>query len=88
MGKFGNVKVKFVHLGPLQKIWHFYHAPIVKFYFFLISYLLFLTTFAYALLVEHPIKSRTSYSEVAVYIWVLSTIPLEIRQVVQSELVL
>eukprot|EP00116_Pleurobrachia_bachei_P001380 sb/3461642/ len=84
MGKFSNVKVKYGHLGLLQKIWHFYHAPIVKFYFFLITYLLFLTTFAYALLMEHPIKSRTSNSELCVYTWVLSTIPLEIRQIYKT----
>ena len=51
-----------------------------------LMYFAFLASFAYALLVKQPRKSRASgtmdNAEFVVYVWTVSIIPVEIRQVI------
>ena len=118
-------------LNFLQRMYHFYNAPVVKFFIYIVSlihiffpqkisefssvfvgvkctlrcglpptvefkspnfpltsqlmYFAFLASFAYALLVKQPRKSRASgtmdNAELVVYVWTVSIIPVEIRQV-------
>ncbi|XP_063676997.1 transient receptor potential cation channel subfamily M member 2-like [Bolinopsis microptera] len=74
-------------LNLLQRMYHFYNAPVVKFFIYILMYFAFLVSFSYALLIKQP-KTRASgtmdNAEFVVYIWTVSIIPVEIRQIYHS----
>ncbi|KAL5264254.1 hypothetical protein ACHWQZ_G005374 [Mnemiopsis leidyi] len=75
-------------LNLLQRMYHFYNAPVVKFFIYILMYFAFLACFAYALLVKQETKGRASNkmdnAELVVYVWTVSVIPVEIRQIYHS----
>ncbi|XP_041438825.1 transient receptor potential cation channel subfamily M member 2 [Xenopus laevis] len=62
----------------LKKFLHFFTAPIVKFYYNVVSYIGFLWLFAYVLMMDF--QTSPSWREYLLYIWVFSIFCEELRQ--------
>ncbi|KAL5255510.1 hypothetical protein ACHWQZ_G010918 [Mnemiopsis leidyi] len=82
-------------LTAWEKVWYFYSAPMVKFQYYVVSYLVFLAIFIYTLIFARPNSnnpktgdwmsgSRYSGFEIYLLLYVLSTIPIEIIQIVEE----
>ncbi|UJR27965.1 hypothetical protein I4U23_009223 [Adineta vaga] len=81
-------------LSKLDRIWKFYHAPIVRFYYYMIFFVTFLALFSYVLLVDYfPLNKynerRSGYAdlyipitEIILHICVWCLIIEELRQVI------
>uniref|UniRef100_A0A8D0HI88 non-specific serine/threonine protein kinase n=1 Tax=Sphenodon punctatus TaxID=8508 RepID=A0A8D0HI88_SPHPU len=70
-------------LPVTRKIYEFYNAPIVKFWFHTMAYLAFLMLFTYTVLVE--MGSRPSVQEWLVIIYIFTTAIEKVREVFISE---
>uniref|UniRef100_A0A8C3EPT5 non-specific serine/threonine protein kinase n=1 Tax=Corvus moneduloides TaxID=1196302 RepID=A0A8C3EPT5_CORMO len=71
------------NLPGTRKIYEFYNAPIVKFWFHTISYLAFLMLFTYTVLVK--MEPRPSVQEWLVIIYIFTTAIEKVREVFISE---
>uniref|UniRef100_A0A8D2MX66 Transient receptor potential cation channel, subfamily M, member 6 n=1 Tax=Zonotrichia albicollis TaxID=44394 RepID=A0A8D2MX66_ZONAL len=71
------------NLTGARKIYEFYNAPIVKFWFHTMSYLAFLMLFTYTVLVK--MEPRPSVQEWFVIIYIFSTAIEKVREVFISE---
>ncbi|CAF1599127.1 unnamed protein product [Adineta ricciae] len=81
-------------LAKLEKIGQFYHAPIVRFYYYMIFFVIFLALYSYVLLVDYfPLNQfnerRSGYSnlyipitEIILHICIWCLIIEELRQVI------
>ncbi|XP_073517307.1 transient receptor potential cation channel subfamily M member 2-like isoform X2 [Phyllobates terribilis] len=71
------------HQGPkpyscLWKLMSFYNAPVVKFYYNVVSYIGFLWLFAYVLMIDF--QTTPSWTEYLLYAWVFTILCEEMRQ--------
>ncbi|XP_069615725.1 transient receptor potential cation channel subfamily M member 2-like [Ranitomeya imitator] len=71
------------HQGPkpyscLWKLMSFYNAPVVKFYYNVVSYIGFLWLFAYVLMIDF--QTTPSWREYLLYAWVFTILCEELRQ--------
>ncbi|XP_072520760.1 transient receptor potential cation channel subfamily M member 6 [Salminus brasiliensis] len=66
-----------------RKVYDFYHAPVVKFWFHTMSYLVFLMLYAYTVLVK--MEKKPSAPEWLVISYILSTAVEKAREVLVSE---
>ncbi|NXJ97359.1 TRPM6 protein, partial [Corythaixoides concolor] len=71
------------NLSGTRKIYEFYNAPIVKFWFHTMAYMAFLMLFTYTVLVK--MESRPSVQEWLVIIYIFSTAIEKVREVFISE---
>ncbi|NWS89335.1 TRPM6 protein, partial [Toxostoma redivivum] len=71
------------NLSGTRKIYEFYNAPIVKFWFHTMSYLAFLMLFTYTVLVK--MEPRPSVQEWLVIIYIFTTAIEKVREVFISE---
>ncbi|NWY45030.1 TRPM6 protein, partial [Sylvia atricapilla] len=71
------------NLPGTRKIYEFYNAPIVKFWFHTMSYLAFLMLFTYVVLVK--MEARPSVQEWLVIIYIFTTAIEKVREVFISE---
>uniref|UniRef100_K7GGY0 Transient receptor potential cation channel subfamily M member 6 n=1 Tax=Pelodiscus sinensis TaxID=13735 RepID=K7GGY0_PELSI len=70
-------------LPGIRKVYEFYSAPIVKFWFHTMAYLAFLMLFTYTVLVK--MESRPSVQEWLVIIYIFTTAMEKIREIFISE---
>lgn len=66
-------------LGGWSRLVHLYSSPQVKFYWNIVSYFAFLFLFAVVLMIDF--QTTPSAAEVLLYIWLLSLVCEEVRQV-------
>uniref|UniRef100_A0A4X2LLM5 non-specific serine/threonine protein kinase n=1 Tax=Vombatus ursinus TaxID=29139 RepID=A0A4X2LLM5_VOMUR len=84
-----NISVNFAsHRGPqslpsTRKVYEFYNAPIVKFWFYTMAYLAFLMLFTYTVLVE--MQPRPTVQEWLVIIYIFTTAIEKVREIFISE---
>nr|XP_020864229.1 transient receptor potential cation channel subfamily M member 6 isoform X3 [Phascolarctos cinereus] len=76
------------HRGPqslpsTRKVYEFYNAPIVKFWFYTMTYLAFLMLFTYTVLVE--MQPRPTVQEWLVIIYIFTTAIEKVREIFISE---
>ncbi|XP_069085230.1 transient receptor potential cation channel subfamily M member 6 [Pleurodeles waltl] len=71
------------NLSPSRKAYEFYNAPIVKFWFHTMAYLVFLMLFTYTVLVK--MEPRPTAQEWCVIVYIFSTAIEKIREVFISE---
>uniref|UniRef100_A0A4X2LFF1 Transient receptor potential cation channel subfamily M member 6 n=1 Tax=Vombatus ursinus TaxID=29139 RepID=A0A4X2LFF1_VOMUR len=76
------------HRGPqslpsTRKVYEFYNAPIVKFWFYTMAYLAFLMLFTYTVLVE--MQPRPTVQEWLVIIYIFTTAIEKVREIFISE---
>ncbi|KAM4046792.1 LOW QUALITY PROTEIN: transient receptor potential cation channel subfamily M member 2-like [Anomaloglossus baeobatrachus] len=62
----------------LWKLMAFYNAPVVKFYYNVVSYIGFLWLFAYVLMIDF--QTTPSWREYLLYVWVFTILCEELRQ--------
>ncbi|CAH2226291.1 transient receptor potential cation channel subfamily M member 2 [Pelobates cultripes] len=70
-----------IRLRPYSCMWKllaFFNAPIVKFYYNVVSYIGFLWLFAYVIMIDF--QTYPSWREYLLYVWVFSLLSEEIRQ--------
>ncbi|XP_052091143.1 transient receptor potential cation channel subfamily M member-like 2 isoform X6 [Mytilus californianus] len=67
-------------LSMLQKLYHFYTAPVIIFCHNVLSYLIFLALFSIMLLID--LSTNVSVIEIILMIWVFSIFAEEVRQLV------
>ncbi|XP_078514895.1 transient receptor potential cation channel subfamily M member 2-like isoform X2 [Lissotriton helveticus] len=65
-------------LSPCQRLYGFFHAPVVVFYFNVVSYIIFLWLFSYVLMIDF--QPTPSWREYLLYVWIFSLICDEVRQ--------
>ncbi|XP_061586818.1 transient receptor potential cation channel subfamily M member 6 isoform X2 [Cololabis saira] len=75
--------VKVQGLSWIKKVYGFYTAPVVKFWFHTMSYLAFLMLFSYVVLVK--MEDQPSIQEWLVIVYILSTAAEKTREVLMSE---
>uniref|UniRef100_A0A452HZS7 non-specific serine/threonine protein kinase n=1 Tax=Gopherus agassizii TaxID=38772 RepID=A0A452HZS7_9SAUR len=80
-----TIKDEFMHGSLLRtrKVYEFYNAPIVKFWFHTMAYLAFLMLFTYTVLVK--MESRPSVQEWLVIIYIFTTAIEKVREIFISE---
>ncbi|XP_052079812.1 transient receptor potential cation channel subfamily M member-like 2 isoform X2 [Mytilus californianus] len=68
----------------MRKLYYFYNSPLVKFFFFVVSYMAMLVIFSIFVLTDlYPMSEKyPSVKEWIVYVWAASTLTEEIRQAV------
>ncbi|XP_023364773.1 transient receptor potential cation channel subfamily M member 6 [Otolemur garnettii] len=66
-----------------RKVYEFYNAPIVKFWFYTMAYLAFLMLFTYTVLVE--MRSQPSVQEWLVIIYIFTSAIEKVREICMSE---
>ncbi|KAM8975634.1 transient receptor potential cation channel subfamily M member 2-like [Pelodytes ibericus] len=79
--KSNRQKPVFSGLPPYSCLWKFlafFNAPVVKFYYNVVSYIGFLWLFAYVLMIDF--QTYPSWKEYLLYVWVASILSEELRQ--------